>query len=135
MPTKIYAVLDAVALFYLQKKNPPKVLQNLQQEIINRRIIVIIPTVAISEILWKLRKEGEKALRILKEDYLIWKKSSNIIIDSFDAEILEKMLELKKSYELHDEIIAMTCNKYKTKIIYTKDPKFKDFWGLNPISW
>ena len=135
MPARKYVVLDAVALFYLQKKEPPKVLKNLQEEIINRKITVIIPTIAISEILWKLRKEGEEALKILKKDYLIWKKSPNIVIDSFDTEILENMIELKNSYELHDEIIAMTCNKYRTKIIYTKDSKFKDYWGLNPISW
>ncbi len=135
MPAKKYVVLDAVALFYLQKKDPPKVLKNLQQEIINRKIIVVIPTIAISEILWKLRKEGKEALKILQGDYVRWKMSPNIIIDSFDTEILERMIELKNSYELHDEIIAMTCIKYKTKIIYTKDSKFKDFWGLDPISW
>ncbi len=53
MPAKKYVVLDAIALFYLQKKDPPEVLKNLQQDIISRKINVIIPTIAISEILWK----------------------------------------------------------------------------------
>ncbi len=71
----------------------------------------------------------------LKIAYSKWKEAHNIIIDAFDVKIVDEMIELKKSYELHDEIIALTCQKYKTKIIYTKDSKFKDFWGLNPISW
>ena len=130
-----YVVLDAVALFYFQISKMPKILKDLQQRIIDGEIAAIIPTIAISEILWKLRKEGVKELENLKIAYLNWKKSPNIIIDSFDVEILDEMMESKESYELHDEIIAMTCIKYKTKIIYTKDKKLRDFWNLEPISW
>ncbi len=36
------------------------------------------------------------------------------------------MIENEKSNELHDEIIAMTCYKYSTNLIYTRDLKFKD---------
>ena len=135
MPQKKYVVLDAVALFHLQIRNPPKVLKLLQQDIINGKIIAIIPTIAISEILWKKRKEGLENLNKLKIAYSKWKKAPNIIIDSFDVKILDKMMEIKESYELHDEIIALTCKKYNTTIIYTKDQKFKDFWGLNSIAW
>lgn len=49
--------------------------------------------------------------------------------------ILNQMMDNEKSYELHDEIIAMTCHKYNTKNIYSTDKKFKDFWGLTLISW
>ena len=128
-------VLDAVALFYLQKSDPPKVLKDLREDILKNRITAIIPIIAITEILWKLRKEGKKALSLLKGDYLKWKLSHNIIIDVFDTEILENMLENEKSYELHDEIIAMTCKKYNTKIIYSKDKQLGDFWGLDLINW
>lgn len=135
MSYRKYVVLDAVALFYFQMSKMPKILKDLQQKIINGEATAIIPTIAISEILWKLRKEGIKELDRLKIAYLNWKKSPNIIIDSFDIEILDKMIESKESYELHDEIIAMTCYKYNTKIIYTRDKKLKDFWNLNTISW
>jgi len=135
MSVRKYVVLDAVALFYFQMSKMPKILKSLQQKIINGEVTAVIPTIAISEILWKLRKEGIKKLESLKIAYLNWKKSPNIIIDSFDIEILDKMIESKESYELHDEVIAMTCYKYNTKIIYTKDKKLKDFWNLNTISW
>ena len=135
MPQKKYVVLDAVALFNLQISNPPKILKDLRQDIIDGKFTAIIPTIAISEILWKKRKEGQASLEKFKIAYSKWKKAPNIIIDSFNVEILDKMIEIKESYELHDEIIAMTCHKYKTKIIYTNDPQFKDFWDLNPRSW
>ena len=57
------------------------------------------------------------------------------MIDSLDITILDQMMDNKDSYELHDEIIAMTCKKYQTKTIYTRDPKLRDFWGLDIISW
>lgn len=135
MPPKKHVVLDAVALFQLQKSSPPNVLKKLQQEIINGKIIAIIPTISITEILWKFRKDGENALQALRENYLRWKESPNIIIDSFDMSILNQMMDNEKSYELHDEIIAMTCHKYNTKNIYSTDKKFKDFWSLTLISW
>ena len=116
-------------------KKCPKILKKLQQEILNRTITAIIPTIAISEILWKMRRIGEQAFKTLKKDYINWKKSPNIIIDNFDVKILDLMMENKESYELHDEIIAYTCRKYNTTKIYTKDLKFKEFWSLNTISW
>ena len=116
MSYRKYVVLDAVALFYFQMSKMPKILKDLQQKIINGEATAIIPTIAISEILWKLRKEGIKELESLKIAYLDWKKSPNIIIDSFDIEILDKMIESKESYELHDEIIAMTCYKYTSEL-------------------
>jgi len=135
MPEKKYVILDAVALFNLQIQDPPKILKDLQFNIIMGKVTAVIPTIAISEILWKKRKEGAEQLEKLKIAYSKWKEAHNIIIDGFDVKILDKMIELKKSYELHDEIIALTCQKYRTKTIYTNDTKFKDFWGLNPISW
>ena len=135
MPEKKHVILDAVALFNLQIKDPPKILKDLQLDIIMGKVTAVIPTIAISEILWKKRKEGAEQLEKLKIAYSKWKEAHNIVIDGFDVKILDKMIELKRSYELHDEIIALTCHKYKTKTIYTNDPKFKDFWGLNPVSW
>jgi len=135
MRQKRHVVLDAMSLFQLQLKKMPQTLRELQKDIVNGKIIAVIPTIAISEILWKKRREGPKQLSQLKIAFSNWKKAPNLIIDSFDVAILENMMQTKESYELHDEIIAMTCKKYNTTIIYTKDPKFKDFWGLTPISW
>jgi len=135
MTQKKHVILDAMALFQLQLKRMPQILRTLQQDIINGKIIAIIPTIAISEILWKKRREGPKQFNQLKIAFSKWKKAPNILIDSFDIAILDKMMETNESYEIHDEIIALTCQKYNTTIIYTKDPKFKDFWGLTPISW
>jgi len=50
-----------------------------------------------------------------------WKKSPNIVVDGFDVTILDLMLQNRNSYELDGEIIAMTCLKYNTQIIFTKD--------------
>jgi len=135
MSQKKHVILDAMALFQLQLKSMPKIIRDLQQDIINGKVIAVIPTIAISEILWKKRREGPKQFNQLKIAFSKWKKSPNIIIDSFDVAILDAMMETKESYEIHDEIIAITCHKYNTTIIYTKDPKFKDFWELSPISW
>ena len=135
MSQKKHIILDAMALFQLQLTSMPKIIRDLKQDIINGNVIAVIPTIAISEILWKKRREGPKQFNQLKIAFSMWKKSPNIIIDSFDIAILDEMMETKESYEIHDEIIAITCRKYKTTIIYTKDPKFKDFWGLAPISW
>ena len=132
---KSYVILDAVALFYLHMSDPPRVLKELQNEIIKNHINVVIPSIAIAEILWKKRKQGVQKLKKLRENYTKWKKSPNILIDSFDSEILDKMMEIKESYELHDEIIALTCQKYNTKTIYTRDQKMKDFWNLDVVSW
>ena len=96
MSYRKYVVLDAVALFYFQMSKMPKILKDLQQKIINGEATAIIPTIAISEILWKLRKEGIKELESLKIAYLNWKKSPNIIIDSFDVEILDKSIPLNR---------------------------------------
>ncbi|MHA1490456.1 MAG: PIN domain-containing protein [Promethearchaeota archaeon] len=128
-------VLDAVSLFHLQLTNPPKVLNDLRQNIMNGNITAIIPTIAISEILWKKRREGNDSFEKLKIAYSRWKNAPNIIIDDFDETIIDKMMMNNESYELHDEIIAMTCHKYSTTIIYTRDLKFRDFWGLTIISW
>ena len=62
-------------------------------------------------------------------------KSENVIIDDFDIEIIKLMLENIKSHELHDEIIAMTCKKHNTNIIYSTDKKFKEIFKLQLRSW
>ena len=67
--------------------------------------------------------------------FTLWKESPNIIIDSFDTEILDLMLQNETSEELHDEIIVMTCQKYQTKIIYAKDNNFKDNFNLRLRKW
>ena len=45
------------------------------------------------------------------------------------------MLKNVKSHELHDEIIAMTCKKHDTAIIYSKDKRFKEIFNLQLKSW
>ncbi len=126
-------VIDAQALFYLQRKTIPPILKDLRQAILDGRVVVIIPTIAIAELLWKMRKWGrveefQKALQT-------WKDSPNITIDGFDVEIVEKMIENPINTELHNEIIAMTCKKYKTRVIYSKDQAFETNFGLVLRKW
>ena len=128
-------IIDAQALFYLQRTEIPKSLDNLRQYIMEGKIRAIIPTIAISELLWKIRRSDEAYLQKLQQAVENWKRSPNIIIDSFDTPIVDMMLQNRDSYEIHDEIIAMTCRKYNTSIIYTKDQKFKDIWHLTLRKW
>jgi len=129
------AVIDAQVLFYFHYnyKKVPLLLQELKRNVVNGNITAIIPTIAISELLWKMRKIGKiKAVRKAIER---WENSENVIIDKFDIEIVRLMLENDESYELHDEIIAMTCKKYKTDIIYSTDKKFEEVYKLKLRSW
>jgi len=126
-------IIDAQALFYLQKSKIPPRLEDLRTQILNGEIIAIIPTIAIAELLWKMRKW--KKIKIFKEAFNSWKESPNIIIDSFDLKILEYMTQSETNSELHDEIIALTGRKHKTNIIYAKDNVFKDIFGLKLMKW
>ena len=129
------AVIDAQVLFYFHYnyKKVPLMLRELKQQVINGELTVIIPTIAISELLWKMRKIG-KTLDV-KKAIKRWEESENVIIDNFDLETLKLMLENTESHELHDEIIAMTCKKYDTEIIYATDKKYKEIFHLTLRSW
>ncbi len=119
-------VVDAQVLFYFHYNNEkvPLTLQKLKKKVIDGEITAIIPTIAISELLWKMRKAGK--VEAVRKAIDRWEKSENVIIDDFDIEIIKLMLENLESHELHDEIIAMTCKKYNTNIIYSTDKKFKE---------
>jgi predicted nucleic acid-binding protein len=128
-------VVDAQVLFYfhynLQKV--PALLQDLKRKVIEGNIIIIIPTIAIAELFWKMRKNGKmNEMRIAIQR---WESSENVIIDPFDIEIIKLMLNNKDSHELHDEIIASTCRKYQVDTIYTTDKKFHELFGLKLRSW
>lgn len=129
------AVIDAQVLFYFHYdyKKVPLMLQELKKKVIDGEITVIIPTIAISELVWKMRKIGK--IDAVKKAIERWEKSENVIIDDFDIEIIKLMLENIKSHELHDEIIAMTCKKYNTSIIYSTDKKFEEIFNLKLRSW
>ena len=129
------AVIDAQVLFYFHYtyEKIPKLLKELKQNVINGKITVIIPTIAISELLWKMRKIGK--ISAVKEAIKRWEESENVIIDNFDLDTLKLMLENNESHELHDEIIAMTCRKYGTDIIYATDKKFVEIFQLKLRSW
>ena len=129
------AVIDAQVLFYFHYdyKMVPVLLQELKKNVIDGEITVIIPTIAISELVWKMRKVGK--IDAVKRAIERWEKSENIIIDYFDIEIIKLMLKNVESHELHDEIIAMICKKYNTGIIYSTDKKFKEIFKLELRSW
>ena len=129
------AVIDAQVLFYFHYdyEKVPLMLRELKQKVINGKISVIIPTIAISELLWKMRKIGKTSA--VKKAIKRWEESENVIIDNFDLETLKLMLENKESHELHDEIIAMTCKKYDIDIIYATDKKFEEIYNLTLRSW
>lgn len=129
------AVIDAQVLFYFHYnyEKVPLMLRELKQKVINGEISVIIPTIAISELLWKMRKIGKTSA--VKKAIKRWEESENVMIDNFDLETLKLMLENKENHELHDEIIAMTCKKYDTDIIYATDKKFEEIFDLTLRSW
>lgn len=128
-------VIDAQVLFYFHYDyhKVPSLLQQLKKKVINGEITVVLPTIAIAELLWKMRKAGK--ILAFKKALNRWEKSENVIIDDFNIETIKFMLENAKSHELHDEIIAMTCKKHDTDIIYSKDKKFKEIFNLQLISW
>ena len=130
-----FAVIDAQVLFYFHydNKKVPKLLQDLKIKVIEGKITIIIPVIAIAELFWKMRKNNK--IKEVKQAIERWEISENIIIDNFDLKIVKLMLENKESYELHDEIIAMTCKKHKTNIIYATDKKFKEIFGLELRTW
>lgn len=129
------AVIDTQVLFYFhyEYQKIPLILQQLKRKVIDGGITVIIPTIAIAELFWKMRKAGK--INVFKKALNRWKSSENIIIDDFDLKIIQLMLKNAESHELHDEIIAMTCKKYNTDIIYSKDKKFKELFNLQLRSW
>ena len=129
------AVIDAQVLFYFHYdyKKIPVLLQQLKKKVIDGDITVIIPTIAISELIWKMRKAGK--MDSVKKAIERWEQSENVIIDNFDIEIIKLMLKNVESHELHDEIIAMTCKKYNTSIIYSSDKKFEEIFKLTLRSW
>ncbi len=129
------AIIDAQVLFYFHYdyKKVPLILQELKKKVIDGEITVIIPTIAISELVWKLRKTGK--IEAVKKAIERWEKSENVIIADFDIEIIKLMLNNIESHELHDEIIAMTCKKYNTSIIYSTDKKFEEIFKLKLRSW
>jgi predicted nucleic acid-binding protein len=129
------AVIDAQVLFYFHYdyKKVPLMLQELKKKVIEGEITVIIPTIVISELLWKMRKKGK--VEAVKRAIERWEKSENVIIDDFNIEIIKLMLKNIESHELHDEIIAMTCKKYNTSIIYSTDKKFEEIFKLKLRSW
>ena len=129
------AVIDAQVLFYFHYdyNKVPLILQELKKKVIDGEITVIIPTIVISELLWKMRKTGK--VEAVKRAIERWEKSENVIIDDFNIEIIKLMLKNIESHELHDEIIAMTCKKYNTSIIYSTDKKFEEIFKLKLRSW
>jgi len=128
-------VIDAQVLFYFHydSKKIPLLLQELKKKVIDGQITAIIPTIAISELLWKMRKAGK--IEAVKKAINRWEKSENVIIDDFNLELIKLMLKNVESHELHDEIIAMTCKKHNTNIIYSSDKKFKEIFNLQLRSW
>ena len=129
------AVIDAQVLFYFHYdyKKVPLMLKELKKKVIEGEITVIIPTIVISELLWKMRKKGK--VEAVKRAIERWEKSENVIIDDFNIEVIKLMLKNIESHELHDEIIAMTCKKYNTSIIYSTDKKFEEIFKLKLRSW
>ena len=128
-------VIDAQVLFYFHYdyEKIPLMLQKLKKKVIDGEITAIIPTIAISELLWKMRKVGK--IEAVKKAIERWEKSENVIIDNFDIEIIKLMLKNVESHELQDEIIALTCIKHNTNIIYSTDKKFNEIFKLQLRSW
>ncbi len=138
-------ILDAQVLFYFhyRKEKIPAKLRELKAKIIARKITAIIPVVAIAELFYKARKQEKKDTetevneRVTRVQRAVarWKQAENIIIDYFDEEILDFLLQDPRHHELFDEIIALSCKRHQTDIIYSRDRKFKEVFGLELRSW
>jgi predicted nucleic acid-binding protein len=128
-------VIDAQVLFYFHYnyEKIPTILQELKKDVIEGKKIAIIPTIAIVGLLWKMRRAGK--INQVRTAIKRWEKAVNVIIDNFDMDIIKLMLKNGESHELHDEIIAMTCKKHNTEIIYSTDEKFEEIFGLKLASW
>lgn len=128
-------VIDAQVLFYFHYdyQKIPLILQQLKKKVIDGEITVILPTIAIAELLWKMRRAGKT--NAFREALNRWESSENIIIDDFNLDSIKLMLKNEESHELHDEIIAMTCKKHATEIVYSRDKKFKEIFNLQLRSW
>ncbi len=133
-------VLDAQVLFYFhyRKEKIPAKLCELKARIITGEVTAIIPVVAIAELFYKARKREkkdteedvkERVARVQKA-VIRWKQSENVIIDYFDEEILDFPLQSQQHHELFDEIISFSCKQHQTNIKYSRDQKFKEFFGL-----
>jgi predicted nucleic acid-binding protein len=96
-------------------------------------VTAIIPAIAIAELLWKMRRAGKS--QQVQEAIGRWEHSENVLIDPFDLEIVKLMLENPESPELHDEMIAMSCRRHNTNIIYATDENFSENFGLELRSW
>jgi predicted nucleic acid-binding protein len=139
------AVVDAQVLFYFHYSyaKVPRLLQELKKRVITGKTTAIIPVVAIAELYYKLRKRNdtdtdedvENRIAKLKIAVDRWKKSDHVIIDSFDTQIMELMLQNTQRHEIFDEIIAMCCKRHGTNIIYATDKKFKEIFKLELRSW
>ena len=139
------AVIDAQVLFYFHYaySKVPALLQDLKKKVIAGKITVIIPVVAISELYYKLRKkmdsdtdqDVEQRLAKLKIAIQRWKSSDHVIIDAFDTQLLDLMLQNKQYHEIFDEIIAMSCKRHGTNIIYATDKKYREIFHLDLRSW
>lgn len=89
--------------------------------------------IAIAELLWKMRKAGKR--EAVQKAISRWERADHVIIEGFDVEILKMIAKNDQSHELHDEVIAMTCKKHGTRIIYATDRKFEEVFGLELRSW
>ena len=129
------AVVDAQVLFYFHYdyQKVPTILKQLKKRVIEGSTTIIIPTIAIAELLWKMRRAGK--IEEFKEALNRWEHSENIIIEPFDLKVIKMMMENVRSHELHDEIIAMTCKIHDTNFIYSTDTKFKENFGLELKTW
>jgi predicted nucleic acid-binding protein len=127
------AVVDAQVLFYFHYSyaKVPRLLQELKKRVITGKTTAIIPVVAIAELYYKLRKRNDTDTDAVDR----WKKSDHVIIDSFDTQIMELMLQNTQRHEIFDEIIAMCCKRHGTNIIYATDKKFKEIFKLELRSW
>jgi predicted nucleic acid-binding protein len=142
---KLKVIVDAQVLFYFhyRKEKIPPLLADLKSQIIKGQITAIIPVVAIAELFYKARKrsdvdtEDQIHERVLRVQIAVqrWKRAENVIIDYFDEEILDFLLQNDEYNEIFDELIALSCKRHQTNIIYTRDRKFETVFKLEIRPW
>ncbi|ODS35884.1 hypothetical protein BEH94_11400 [Candidatus Altiarchaeales archaeon WOR_SM1_SCG] len=124
-------VLDAVALIRILDGDAPMSVKDVYDKAREGNAEILIPAIVIAEIIWILRKRDEHDLIIEVLDDI--KDQENTKIVPFSIKIIDEMVKLKETHELHDEIIALTAFIYNADGVCTDDDKLVGIKNLKKI--
>jgi len=112
-------VFDTVALVRILDGNATPRVKEVYDKAEKGKAEIIVPTMVLAEIIWILRKRRNYDL--IHEIIADLKRQQNTLIVPFSSDIVEEMAKLKRTHELHDEIIALMAFVYGVNKVCTKD--------------